>query len=525
MVYSTGRHSEPFPDSANRLLAAALIFLRRLSVALLLASVAVWSGGCGSHGDRPIVVASVSDVSSLDPHLLDVNHPTGSVIWSLFDSLVRRGPDGADLPRLASSWERLDELTWRFHLRSDVKFQDGSPFTAADVKFSFDRMNRAPFSALQQLWQQTTLQEVRVVDDHTIELRTSKPSVTMLYWLEEAFVAPQAYYSKHDAAYLNTHPMGSGPYKLVEWVPGDHLTLTANPAYFGGAPALKDVVFKVVPDLSARLNGLATGDIDLALELTPDTLAQANTPTSRGVETLGLRKLHFGIAQHSSVAALRDPRVRRALNYAIDVPTMIKSLMHGSTVPLASVVNPPNANPELAPYGYHPDRAKQLLAEAGYPNGFDLDIDFTPMWGQDKDVSETVAGYLTAIGIRPHLHADEWNDFRRKLSDASFDGLFYAGWAALINPPVELVIFTCHQEDNASGYCDPKYDEWVHSASTEFDVAKRKAEVDAAQKIVWDDAYWIFLWRAPLYAGLSNRIDYTLRPDDYLEIYLAKPRS
>jgi peptide/nickel transport system substrate-binding protein len=496
----------------------------RLLLALILLNAAGLQSGCGSHGDRPIVVASVSDVSSLDPHLLDINHPTGSVIWSLFDSLVRRGPDGADLPRLAASWERLDELTWRFHLRPDVRFQDGSSFTAADVKFSFDRMNRAPFSALQQLWAQTTLQEVRIIDNHTIELRTQRPSVTMLYWLEEAFVAPKAYYSAHDAAYLNTHPLGSGPYKLVEWTPGDHVTLTANPDYFGGAPAIKEVVFKVVPDLSSRLNGLATGDIDLALELTPDTITQANTPYSRGVQTLGLRKLHFGIAQHSN-AALRDPRVRRALNYAIDVPVMIKSLMHGSTTPLTSVVNPPNADPTLTAYGYHPDRARQLLTEAGYPNGFDLDIDFTPMWGQDKDVSETVAGYLNAVGIRTRLHADEWNDFRRKLSDQAFDGLFYAGWAALINPPVELVIFTCHQEDNASGYCDPKYDNLAHAASTEFDAARRKAEIDSAQKIVWDDAFWIFLWRAPLFAGLSNRIEYTLRPDDYLEIYLAKPRS
>jgi peptide/nickel transport system substrate-binding protein len=498
---------------------------RRLAAVLILLVVTALSTACGSHGERPIVVASVSDVSTLDPHLLDVNHPTGSVIWSLFDSLVRRGPDGADLPRLAQSWERIDELTWRFHLRPDVKFQDGSPFTAADVKYSFDRMNQTPFSALQQLWAQTTLQEVRVIDDHTVELRTQKPSVTMLYWLEESFIVPKAVYSAHDTAYLNTHPMGSGPYELVEWVPGDHVTLKANSNYFGGAPALKDVVFKVVPDLTSRLNGLATGDIDLALELTPDTIAQATTAHSRGTQTLGLRKLHFGIAQHSSLVALRDARVRRALNYAIDVPTMIKSLMHGATLPLTSVVNPPNADPSLVPYGYHPDRAKQLLAEAGYPNGFDLDIDFTPMWGQDKDVSETVAGYLSAVGIRPHLHADEWNDFRRKLSDQNFDGLFYAGWAALINPSVELVIFTCHQEDNASGYCDPKYDELVHAANTDFDAAKRKEQLDNAQQIVWDDAYWIFLWRAPLYAGLSDRIDYTLRPDDYVEIYLAKPRS
>lgn len=498
--------------------------IRRFLAALTLSAAALWAGGCGSRGDRPIVVASVSDVSSLDPHLLDANHPTGSVIWSLFDSLVRRGPDGSDLPRLALSWERLDELTWRFHLRSDVKFQDGSPLTAADVKFSFDRMNQSPYNALQQLWAQTTLQEVRVIDAHTVELRTRKPSVTMLYWLEEAFVASKAYYSTHDVSYVNTHPMGSGPYKLLEWVPGDHVTLSANPGYFGGAPALKEVVFKVVPDLSARLNALATGDIDLALELTPDTIKQADTAESRGIETLGLRKLHFGISQHSSQPALRDARVRRALNYAIDVPTMIKSLMHGSTVPLTSVVNPPNADPTLTPYGYHPDRARQLLAEAGYPNGFDLDIDFTPMWGQDKDVSETVAGYLNAVGIRTRLHADEWNDFRRKLSNQGFDGLFYAGWAALINPPVELVIFTCHQEDNASGYCDPKYDDLVHAASAEFDPVKRKADLDAAQKTVWDDAYWVFLWRAPLYAGLSNRIQYTLRPDDYIEIYLAKPR-
>jgi peptide/nickel transport system substrate-binding protein len=498
---------------------------RRFALALLLVGAAAVQVACGPKASNTYVIASVSDVSSLDPHLLDSNHPTGSVIWSLFDSLVRRGPDGADLPRLATSWERIDDLTWRFHLHRGVKFQDGSPFTAADVKFSFDRMNKPPFSSVQQLWAQTTLKEVRVVDDGTIDLLTERPSVTMLYWLEEAFIAPKGYYSSHDAAYLNAHPVGSGPYKLVEWTPGDHLTLTANREYFGTAPALKDVVFKVVPDMSARLNGLATGDIDLALELSPDTIGQAKTAHSRPVEALGLRKVHFGISQNSKLAALRDPRVRRAMNYAIDVPTMIKTLMHGSTVPLASVVNPPNADPSLTPYGYHPDRARQLLAEAGYSQGFDLDIDFSPFWGQDKDTSETVAGYLNAVGIRTKLHADEWNDFRRKLSDQSFDGLFFAGWAALINPSVELVIFTCKQEDNASGYCDPKYDDLVHRASTEYDVDKRKALTDAAQKIVWNGAYWIFLWRAAVYAGLSDRIDYQLRSDDYVEIYLAKPRS
>jgi peptide/nickel transport system substrate-binding protein len=485
---------------------------------------AVLAAGCGRDPHRPIVIASVGDVSTLDPHLLDVNHPTGSVIWSLFDSLVRRGPDGADLPRLASSWERVDDLTWRFHLRHDVKFQDGSAFTAADVKYSVDRMGIAPFNTETQLWPQTTLKEARIVDAFTVDLVTEKPSVTMLYWLEEAFIVPKAYYAAHDAGYLNTHPLGSGPYKLVEWIPGDHVTLVANPDYFNGAPALKDVIFKVVPDVSTRLNALATADVDLAVELTADSANRADTPHSRSIESVGLRKIHFGIAQKGNQPALRDPRVRQALNYAIDVQTMIKTLMHGSTTALTSVVNPPNADPTLTPYSYQPDRARQLLQEAGYPNGFDLDIDFSPMWGQDKDVSETVAGYLNAVGIRTHLHQDEWSDFRRKLSDQGFDGIFFAGWAALISPPVELVIFTCGQEDNASGYCDPGYDDLVHRAAAEYDPAKRRELVNAAQKIVWERAYWVFLWHGPVYAGISSRIDYALRPDDYIEIYLAKPK-
>ena len=496
----------------------------RLASLLAMALLAVPPAGCGRDPNRPVVIASVSDVSSLDPHLLDVNHPTGSVIWTLFDSLVRRGADGADLPRLATSWERRDDLTWRFHLRRGVKFQDGSAFTAEDVKFSVNRMGKSPFNTLTQLWPQTTLKEARVIDEYTVDLVTEKPSVTLLYWLEEAFIVPKAYYSSHDMAYVNTHPLGSGPYKLVEWVPGDHVSLVANPDYFNGAPAIKDVVFKVVPDASTRLNALATGDVDLAVELTADSANRANTPHSHAIESVGLRKIHFGISQKGNQPALRDPRVRQAMNYAIDVQTMIKTLMHGSTAALTSVVNAPNADPALTPYTYQPERARQLLAAAGYAQGFDLDIDFSPMWGQDKDVSETVAGYLNAAGIRTHLHQNEWNDFRRKLSDQGFDGIFFAGWAALISPPVELVIFTCGQEDNASGYCDPRYDDLVRRAAAEYDDGKRRELINAAQRVVWDGAYWIFLWHGPVYAGISSRLDYELRPDDYIEIYLAKPK-
>ena len=518
-------HRHALPNDGSRPARRPLGWATLLGWSHALAALGFLSASGGARAaDAPLVRASVSDVTTLDPHLLDVNHPTGSVIWSLFDSLVRRGPDGADLPRLATSWERISPTVWRFHLRHGVKFQDGEPLTAADVKFSFDRMSRPPFNAISQLQTQTALTQTRVIDDDTVELVTARPCTTMLYWLEEAFIVPHAYYSSHDKAFLNQHPVGSGPYRLAEWAPGDHVTLTANPDYAGGAPAFKSVEFRAVPELSARLDGLATGDIDLALELSPDTVGQADTSVSRAVSVMGLNKMHFGIAQHSTNLALRDPRVRRALNYALDVPTMARTIMGGRTVPLASVVNPPNSDPSLVPYGYHPNKARKLLAEAGYPHGFDLTISFTPFWGEDKEVSEAAAAYLQAVGITPHLEALEYSDFREKLSHAAFSGIFYAGWAELINPTVELVIFTCGQEDNASGYCDPAYDALERQIIATFDPVKRKALVDQAQEIVWNDAYWVFLWRAPILAGMSDRVDYKLRPDEYVELYLAKPK-
>ena len=358
-----------------------------------------------------------------------------------------------------------------------------------------------------------------------MELTTARPCATILYWLAEAFVASRAFCQAHDARFVNQHPMGSGPYRFVEWAPGDHVTLAANPAYFGGAPAFKTVEFRVVPELSARLNGLVTGEVDLALELSPDTVGQADCEVSRAVSLIGLRKLHFGVSQTSSNAALRDARVRRAMNHAVDVPTLVRTVMNGTTVPLASVVNPPNADPALAAYAYDPALARGLLAEAGYPKGFDLTVSFTPVYGEDKEVAEATASYLSAVGIRPRIEALEWNDVREKLGRSSFDGIFYAGWAALIEPAVELVIFTCGQEDNASGYCDPDYDADVKRIASEFDGARRRAMVDRAQGQIWRDACWIFLWRAPILAGMSRRIDYALRADDYVELYLAKPAA
>ncbi|HEY6633301.1 MAG TPA: ABC transporter substrate-binding protein [Rhizobiaceae bacterium] len=491
---------------------------RLLAATVLLAAPAL--SPSWAQDAKPIVIASSEDVISLDPHMLDSNNPTGSVIWSVFDSLVRRDLDGSPQPRLATSWERVDDVTWRFKLREGVKFTNGEPFNAEAVKINFARMDTAPFNSVQQLHDQTGLKEVRVVDDYTIELVTAAPTVNMLYWLEEAFIAAPKYITETSPDEVAKAPIGSGPYKFVDWRRGDALVLTRNDDYWGEKPAVKDVVFRNIPEVSSRLNELRAGTVDLVIGITPDSADQANSDVSDLVKIEGLRKMHMGISIKGEQPALADARVRQALNHAVDVPTIISSLLGGSTSSLLSVVNPPNNNPALTPFAYDPEKAKALLAEAGYADGFPLTLQWSTRFDGGKEVSEVVGSFLEQVGIKPTYEAVELGQFREGLSKASLKGIYFQGWAALINPSVELVILTCGHVDNSSGYCNPKYDELVLKASQTLDDAERQTLEFQAQEIIWNDAPWLYLWRLPSFFGLSKQLSYEFRADNYLEPYL-----
>jgi peptide/nickel transport system substrate-binding protein len=469
---------------------------------------------------KPVVIASSEDIISLDPHMLDINHPTGSVIWSIFDSLVRRAPDGSAQPRLATSWEKIDPLTWRFHLRTGVTFSNGETFDAQAVKYNLDRMARPPFSTVQQLHQQTSLKEVKVVDAQTMDLITEKPTLDMLYWLEEAFIGAPKYLAQSTPEQLARQPVGSGPYKLVQWRRGDQVQLEANPTYWGTAPAVKQVVFRNIPEVSSRLNELRAGSVDIATGITPDSASQADSELSTSVSLEGLRKMHMGISLNGEQPALKDPRVRQALNYAVDVKTIIDSMMGGATSQLRSTVNPPNNNPALAAWTFDPAKARELLAQAGYPEGFPLTLQWSTRYSGGKEVAEVVGSYLEQVGIKPTYEAVELGQFLHGLSTASLKGIYFQGWAALINPQIELIILTCGHVDNSSGYCNPKYDELVHKAANTPDDAERQKLQFAAQQIVWNDAPWLYLWRLPTFYGISKKLSYTFRGDNYVEPYL-----
>jgi peptide/nickel transport system substrate-binding protein len=479
------------------------------------------SAGLASAAEmQQVVIASDEDVTTLDPHLIRNNHPIGSIIWSVFDSLVRRRPDGTHEPRLALSWEQPSDTLWRFHLRPGVHFHNGEALDANAVAESFNRMNRSPFNGESQLWQQTNLLHVTAPDSMTVDLTTDGPSVTMLYWLEEAFIGAPRYLRETPAAQVGLQPVGSGPYRFVEWQQGDHVTLAANEAYWGGAPPIRRAVFRTVPEQSSRLNELKAGSVDLVPGLDPDSAGGAASALSSSVQVAGLRKMHFGFSQHG-VAPLRDRRVRQALNHAVDVATMVDTLQRGMTTRLTSVINPPNNDTGLPPFTYDPRRAGQLLRAAG-AEAFAVEIAFDAKYSDSQESCEVVAAYLQAVGLDARVTAYETGHFAETLRARAFPGLYFYGFGALIEPLVELVIFTSDAVDNASGYSNPAFDRLVKRAAQTIDDAARMALLRQAERMVWEDAPWLYLWHLPEIYGQARRLQYQPRPDEYVEIYRAR---
>lgn len=471
-----------------------------------------------------LIYAVPADVRSLDPSnaagRLDV-----SIIYSICDLLAIRDENGVSQPHVAESWTRIDPLTWEIKIRQGIKFTNGEPLNAEAVKFTMERAREPEFNNNYQLPAQTKLKEVKIIDDYTVQFITEEPANTMEFWLAESPIIPPKYYGENSIDAVAEKPVGSGPYKFVEWVKDDHLTLERNEDYWGPRPGFKRIIFRIIPEQSSRLNELRAGNIDVASALSLDQASQADSDVSDAVYVVGLRKMHFGISLNGTQPALQDKRVRQALNYAVDKEAIVRDLLGNRTEILKSYVNPPNNNPKLKPYTYDPDKAKALLSEAGYADGFDLLIEARPnAYGFDKEIVTAVAEYLKAVGINPTIQYLESGLFLDKLDKKSFDGLHFMGWAALINPIIENLILTCGHVDNSVDYCNEEVDNLYFQMLSEPDPAKRQDLNFQIQEIIWEDAPWLYLWRLPMVYGVSKDVDYKPRADGYIFLWEAKPK-
>ncbi len=462
-----------------------------------------------------LVIDTTADPGSLDPAM--VAQASGfSVINSIFDNLVERDYSGALVPMLAESWSYPDPTTIEFKLRQGVTFQNGEPFNAASVKYSIDRLlDPALNSPLRGGWPQA-FQSVEVVDDATVRFHFSTPDATIFDTLaQSAAMLPPQYYSSNSEDFLAANPVGTGPYKLVEYVPDDHVTLAANPNYWGtstykGSPLVPTAIFRPVPDAATRMADLLNGTADMIFDVAPDDIDTLRGRSGDGFQivTGNADKLQFiQFMPKQATDPLADRRVRQALNLAVDVNSIVDNLFNGLGQRQSSpiMVGALGYDPSVAPYDYNPTYAKQLLAAAGYPDGFSATMDLAS--SDNPNEALAVIGQLQQVGVNVQPRTFEVGTFNANWTQDKSGDMRMARWAGL-QDPANFLNFTsvCGGFLGDQYACDQDATSLASQAAATFDQGARAGLYSQIARLLHDDPMGIYLANDVSIYGVGPRV-------------------
>lgn len=367
-----------------------------------------------------LVYAGGVDAQTLDPQFI-TDIPTFRVAGAIYEALVSQDENGKVGPGLATSWTISDDKrTWTFKLRPNVSFHDGTPFDAEAVKFTFDRLVD-PATGSPRKSALAAVESVKVVDKLTVAITTKQPFAPLLSQLSayNTYILSPTQVKKEGANFKNA-PAGTGPFRFKSWQPGEKLTLVRNEQYWGEKPRLDAVVFTVVPEASARTLMLLSGQADVISGV--PTVMIERLKSNKQVNVIrktGYRTIYLGM--NLAAKPFDDVRVRHAVAHAVNKPALVKGVMSGiGTLGgsyESSVID--GSDTSLQPYAYDVAKAKKLLAEAGYPNGFSVDF-FVPtgLYTNDRQLGEAIQAQLGAIGIKANIQSPETSTFLSTLSQA-----------------------------------------------------------------------------------------------------------
>lgn len=512
--------------------------LRRFTaLVLVLALLVVALAGCGSgSGEKKesgtpaksgpsgqVVVAQGVDATTMDP-AMHAETPTGNIQRNIFDPLILRNRDMKLEPGLALSWKTLDDRTWEIVLRQGVKFHDGTPFTAKDVKFTLERIIN-PDQKSPRRSNLEAIEKVEVVDDYKVKITTKAPYPILPARLADELIVPADYVKKVGDAEFAKKPIGTGPYKFVKWVKDEQVVLEANTEYWRGAPAIKTVIFRPIPETSTRIAELQTGAVDIIVNVPPDQVQTLESGSNTRVSTAPSSRVIFIGFVTNKGGPLANPKVRQAINYAVDVDSIIKNILKGNGYRVASPLTTAHFgyNPTVKPYPYDPAKAKALLKEAGYPDGLELTMDSpNGRYLMDKEIAEAVVGQLAQVGIKVKLSVLEWGVYVKKIMAKELTGMYLLGWGNTTFDADGTLYPLLRSGQRFSYYENPKLDKLLDEARSIIDEKKRLADYQEAVKIINEDAAWLFLHQQRDIYGVSKRLDWEARPDELLWMYEAK---
>jgi peptide/nickel transport system substrate-binding protein len=453
-------------------------------------------------------VSFMTPPSTLHPYAGYV-HTEVSVVISVYDGLVDRDPSGALIPALATSWESLNPTTWRFHLRKGVKFHDGTPFTADDVAYSVE-MDKRPNSRFKFV--AAKIIEVKIIDPYTVDFITKDPWPVLPDALYTTMVIVSKKYCEGKTDdYIAEHPMGTGRYKFKEWVRESHIILEANKDHWDGAPPIPKIVINPITNDATRIAGLITGQTDLCVDVPLQYVSelQKNADKIKLLSMGGPRVIMFAMRLDKPNFPTAKKDVRQALMLGINEEAIVKHLMSGMAVPAAQLpaAKMRGFNKELQRPGYDPERAKQLLAAAGYPDGFDVDLFVTSdRYVMDKEIGVAVAQQLSKIGVKANLVARPATIHFKDIVGNKLD-FFMIGWEEATFDSARLIgTFLKTGAVWGGRYSNPEFDKMLSEADETADLALRQKKLADLNKFIADNYLIIPLHYEPIVYGLSKDI-------------------
>jgi peptide/nickel transport system substrate-binding protein len=481
------------------------------------------------EGERVLTIGMNELVTSLDP-------PTDWAIaatWihmNLFDCLVWRNRETADFePWLAESFENIDDTTWRLKLREGVKFHNGEDFDAEAVVWTYQRILDDETMITHRQW--TFIDAINVLGPHEVEIKTTAPEPAFLSKMAGTGCGVQA--PEHGRAQAESgaeyNPVGTGPLMFVDWVKDDSITLAGNPDYWGGAPEVDTVIWRNIPEVSTRVASMLTGDVDVMISAPPQDWQRINeNPETRVKRFMTTRVMLLALRTGPSEkfpdweGTTSDKLIRQAISYAIDREAII-GLIDGMGVPVISRVTPPTLGWDeqfINQFGeYNPERAAELLAEAGY-NGEEITFHASTSWLNQKQVAEALEAMMEAVGLNVDLQVLDVTTFREQVyfpyrnDEIYMDALgnsFFDPWITVLSERSD--------RRERSGWTGPNADAadaLIREAAVDMNPESRAEKYVEVQKLINEDVPYVYLYQMEDTIGISDKIEWDPPLDGFL---------
>ena len=481
----------------------------RLAVLAVLAALGLVTSASAAPPKDAIVIGLVAEPVTMDPpQITDLN--SARVTKRIFEGLVAQELGSYKLvPGLAQSWDiSKDGLTYTFKLRPNVKFHDGTPFNAEAVKFVLERQlnDKGPYYATGTYPYVKgflgNVAGVEVLDAGTVQIKLKAPLAPFLQYLahQSLFMFSPESLKKWGKDVVK-HPVGTGPFKLDAWEPGVRVVLARNDEYWGGAPKIRQAIYVPIVEAQARLVALKTGDIDLTMDVPPDSLDELRRDPNVVVAESNSSAVWY-VMLNTRHPILKDRRVRQALNHAVNKDAIIRDILRGTAIVSRGPMSPVYGTfyeDNTARYPHDLDKARALLREAGHPNGFELTF-LVPESGSGMqspvEMATVIQANLAQIGVRAKIQTMEWGAYLRKYLEQP--DMAEMSWNPSIGDPDHMMYMLLSSDRfppafNAGYYQNDRVDDLLRRARTTVDEKARVPLYREAQKLVVEDAPWIFV--------------------------------